>query len=173
MVFLRTGFFNVGAQETDGIDAKVKYGFDSSVGRFNLTLAGTRTLSYERQLTADDPAEDLLGKLSGASEIARPEFVGDAAVDWELQDWNASLSAHYISSLGDGDFKFDNETVKSWLTFNASVGYNITDKQDIQFAVRNLTDKEPPYASSPTNGYASSIHDWLGRNWTLRYTLKF
>lgn len=173
LVFLRTGFFNVGAQETDGIDAKIKYGIDSSAGRFNLTLAGTRTLSYERQLTADDPAEDLLGKLSGASEIARPEFVGDAAVDWELQDWNASLSAHYISSLGDGDFKFDNETVKSWLTLNASIGYNITDKQDIQFAVRNLTDKEPPYASSPTNGYASSIHDWLGRNWMLRYTVKF
>ncbi|WP_430457897.1 TonB-dependent receptor [Rheinheimera sp.] len=173
LTFLRTGFFNVGAQETDGIDVKLKYGFDSSIGRFTTTIAGTRTLSYERQLTADDPAEDLLGKLSGASEIARPEFVGDAAIDWELQDWNASLSTHYVSSLGDGDFKFDNETVKSWLTLNASVGYNITDKQDVQFAVRNLTDKEPPYASSPTNGYASSIHDWLGRVWTVRYTVKF
>ncbi len=173
LTFLRTGFFNVGAQETDGIDAKIKYGFDTSVGRFKATLAGTRTLSYERQLTADDPAEDLLGKLSGASEIARPEFVGDASIDWKLQDWNASLSAHYVSSLGDGDFKFDNETVKSWLTMNASVGYNITNDQDVQFAVRNLTDKEPPYASSPTNGYASSVHDWLGRVWTVRYTVKF
>lgn len=171
--FLRTGFFNVGAQKTDGIDAKIKYGFDSAVGRFNATLAGTRTLSYERQLTADDPTEDLLGKLSGANEIARPEFVGDASLDWSLADWNASLGAHYVSSLGDGDFKFDNETVDSWLTFNASVGYNITDQQDIQLAVRNLTDKEPPYASSPTNGYASSIHDWLGRVWTVRYTVKF
>ena len=173
LTFLRTGFFNVGAQKTDGIDAKIKYGFDTSIGRFKATLAGTQTLSYERQLTADDPAEDLLGKLSGASEIARPEFVGDASIDWQLQDWNASLSAHYVSSLGDGDFKFDNETVKSWLTFNASVGYNISDDQDVQFAVRNLTDEKPPYASSPTNGYASSVHDWLGQVWTVRYTVKF
>ena len=171
--FLRTGFFNVGAQETDGIDVKMQYGFDTTAGRFTTTIAGTRTLSYERQLTANDPAEDLLGKLSGANEIARPEFVGDAAIDWQLQDWNASLSTHFISSLGDGDFKFDNETVKSWLTLNASVGYDINDKQDIQFAVRNLTDKDPSYASSPTNGYASSVHDWLGRVWSVRYTVKF
>lgn len=173
LTFLRTGFFNVGAQETAGIDAKVQYSFDTTAGRFETTIAGTRTLSYERQLTADDPAEDLLGKLSGASETARPEFVGDASLDWSLNDWNASVGAHYVSSMGDGDFKFDNDTVKAWLTFNASVGYNITDKQDVQFSVRNLTDKEPPYASSPTNGYASSIHDWLGRVWTVRYTIQF
>ncbi len=173
LTFLRTGFFNVGAQETDGIDAKVKYGMDTDFGRLKFTLAGTKTLSYERQLTADDPAEDLLGKLSGANEIARPEFVGDASVDWSYEDWNASLSTHYISSLGDGDFKFDNETVDAWQTVNASIGYNITDNQDVQFAVRNLTDKEPPYASSPTNGYASSVHDWYGRTWTLRYNVKF
>lgn len=171
--FLRTGFFNVGAQKTDGVDIKFKHSVDSRYGRFKTTLAGSRTLSYERELTPGAGAEDLLGKLSGANEIARPEFVGDASLDWSLEDWTASLGAHYVSSLGDGDFKFDNERVKAWLTFNASVGYNLSDKQDIKLAVRNLTDKEPPYASSPTNGYASSIHDWLGRVWTVRYSVKF
>ena len=173
LIFLRTGFFNVGAQKTDGIDAKLKYRFDTTVGRFTTTLAGTRTLSYERQLTADAPAEDLLGKLSGASEIARPEFVADAAIDWEHQAWNASLSAHHVSALGDGDFKFDNDTVKAWLTFHASLGYHLNDQHNIQLSLRNLTDKAPPYASSPTNGYASSVHDWLGRVWSVRYTVKF
>lgn len=173
IIFLRTAFFNVGAQKTDGIDVKLKHRLDTSLGRFTTTLAGTRTLSYERQSTIDSPAEDLLGKLSTANEIARPDFVGDAAIDWERQDWNASLSARYVSSLGDGDFKFDNDTVDAWLTFNASIGYDLSDSQDLQFAIRNLTDKAPPYASSPTNGYASSIHDWLGRVWSVRYTIKF
>jgi iron complex outermembrane receptor protein len=173
IIFLRTAFFNVGAQKTDGIDVKLKHRLDTSLGRFTTTLAGTRTLSYERQSTIDSPAEDLLGKLSTANEIARPDFVGDAAIDWEQQDWNASLSARYVSSLGDGDFKFDNDTVDAWLTFNASIGYDLSDSQDLQFAIRNLTDKAPPYASSPTNGYASSIHDWLGRVWSVRYTIKF
>lgn len=173
LVFLRTGFFNVGAQDTDGVDFKADYKLDTSVGLWKAYVAGTRTLSYERQLTQDDPAEDLLGKLSGASEIARPRFVADAGMEWSLDNWNASLGAHYIGSVGDGDFKFDNETVKSWLTFNAAAGYDITDKQSVQLSIRNLTDKEPPYASSPTNGYASSIHDWLGRVWTLRYTVQF
>lgn len=171
--FLRTGFFNVGAQQTDGVDAKIKYSFDSAAGRFNATVAGTRTLSYQRQLTVDDPKENLLGKLSGANEIARPEFVADANLDWSLGNWNASIGAHYVSSLGDGDFKFDNDTVAAWTTVNASMGYSINEHQDLQLAVRNLTDKAPPYASSPTNGYASSIHDWLGRVWTVRYTVRF
>ncbi len=173
LVFLRTGFFNVGAQETDGVDVKVDYKISTNVGDFKPYFAATRTLSYERQLTKDDAPEDLLGKLSGASETARPEFVADSGVDWTFNDWNASLSGHYTSSLGDGDFKFDNDTVDSWLTLSASLGYHFNDNNKVQFTVRNLTDKEPPYASSPTNGYASSVHDWLGRVWTLRYTVKF
>ncbi|MBU1619304.1 MAG: TonB-dependent receptor [Gammaproteobacteria bacterium] len=174
LTFLRTGFFNVGSQETDGVDFKLNYKLaTSNAGDFKFSVAGTRTLSYERQITADSPAEDLLGKLSGAAEIARPEFVADAGTEWRLENWNASLGAHYISSLGDGDFKFDNETVDSWLTYNASLGYDITEDQSVLLSIRNLTDKEPPYASSPTNGYASSVHDWLGRHWTLRYSVKF
>ncbi|WP_306520134.1 TonB-dependent receptor [Rheinheimera sp.] len=173
LVFLRTGFFNVGAQDTDGIDIKLDYKLSTKAGDFKPYFAATRTLSYERQLTKDDAPEDLLGKLSGASEIARPDFVADAGVDWTLNDWNASLSGHYTSELGDGDFKFDNDTVDSWLVLSASLGYQLSDQSKLQLTLRNLTDKEPPYASSPTNGYASSVHDWLGRVWTLRYTVKF
>ncbi|WP_337879582.1 TonB-dependent receptor [Rheinheimera sp.] len=174
LTFLRTGFFNVGAQETDGIDFKLDYRIATqSYGDIKLYASGTKTLSYERQLNAETPKEDLLGKLSGANEIARPDFVADFGAEWSRQDWSASLGAHYISSLGDGDFKFDNETLDSWLIFNASLGYDINANQSLLFSVRNLTDKEPPYASSPTNGYASSVHDWYGATWTLRYSVKF
>lgn len=174
LVFLRTGFFNVGSQETDGLDVKLNYRLvGTAVGTFDFYANASRTFSYKRQITADSPKQDLLGKLSGAAEIARPELVADFGADWTGEAWSASLSAHYISSLGDGDFKFDNETVSSWLTLSGSVGYDITDHQSLLLSVRNLTDKAPPYASSPTNGYASSVHDWIGRLWTLRYTVRF
>lgn len=174
LVFLRTGFFNVGSQETDGVDVKVNYRLDAgSAGSFDLFANATKTFSYERQITADSPKQDLLGKLSGAAEIARPELVADFGADWAMANWSASVSAHYISSLGDGDFKFDNETVDSWLIFSGSLGYDINDNQSLLLSVRNLTDKQPPYASSPTNGYASSVHDWIGRLWTVRYTIRF
>ena len=175
LVFLRTGFFNVGSQETDGIDVKIDYRIDTdNFGTFKLYAAGTKTFNYERQITPDSAKEDLLGKLSGANEIARPDFVADFGTDWSRNNWSASLSAHYISELGDGDFKFGgNETVDAWLVFSGSVGYDITDSQSLLLSVRNLTDKAPPYASSPTNGYASSVHDWIGRLWTVRYTIRF
>ena len=175
LVFLRTGFFNVGSQETDGIDVKIDYRLDAgSLGAVKLFAAGTKTFSYQRQINANSGKEDLLGKLSGANEIARPDFVADFGVDWRLDHLNASLSGHYISELGDGDFKFGgNETVDSWLIFSGSVGYDVTDNQSLLLSVRNLTDKKPPYASSPTNGYASSVHDWIGRLWTVRYSVRF
>ncbi|WP_166840691.1 TonB-dependent receptor plug domain-containing protein [Rheinheimera pleomorphica] len=175
LTFLRTGFFNVGSQETDGLDVKVNYRIDTNnLGSFKLFAAGTKTFSYERQVTPDSAKEDLLGKLSGANEIARPDFVADIGTDWTLNNWSASVSAHYISELGDGDFKFGgNETVDAWLVFSASLGYDIDDNQSLLLSVRNLTDKKPPYASSPTNGYASSVHDWIGSLWTVRYTLRF
>ena len=174
LTFLRTGFFNVGSQETDGVDIKLNYRLDTdNAGRFDFYANATKTLSYERQITPDSEKQDLLGKLSGAAEIARPEFVADFGADWSLQNWSASMSAHYISSLGDGDFKFDNDTVDSWLVLSSSLGYDISDNQSVLLSVRNLTDKKPPYASSPTNGYASSVHDWIGRLWTLRYTVSF
>ncbi len=47
LVFLRTGFFNVGSQETDGVDFKLNYKLTTSnAGEFKFNLAGTRTLSY-------------------------------------------------------------------------------------------------------------------------------
>ena len=175
LTFLRTGFFNVGSQETDGLDVKVNYRIDTNdFGSFKLFAAGTKTFNYERQVTPDSAKEDLLGKLSGANEIARPDFVADIGTDWTLNNWSASVSAHYISELGDGDFKFGgNETVDAWLVFSASLGYDIGDNQSLLLSVRNLTDKKPPYASSPTNGYASSVHDWIGSLWTARYTIRF
>ncbi len=92
LVFLRTGFFNVGSQETDGVDFKLNYKLTTSnAGEFKFNLVGTRTLSYERQVTQDSPAEDLLGKLSGASEIARPEFVADAGTEWRLRELECQL----------------------------------------------------------------------------------
>lgn len=175
LVFLRTGFFNVGSQETDGIDVKIDYRITTdNLGTIKLFAAGTKTFNYQRQITPDSAKEDLLGKLSGANEIARPDFVADFGADWNLENWSASLSGHYISELGDGDFKFGgNETVDAWLIFSGSVGYDISDTQSLLLSVRNLTDKKPPYASSPTNGYASSVHDWIGRLWTVRYTIRF
>lgn len=172
--FLRTGYFNVGSQKTDGLDYNINYRLETgAVGEFKFYLAGTETFSFERQVTSSSPAEDLLGRLSGANEIARPERVIDLGSDWLFEHWTANLSGHYISSMGDGDFKFDNETVDSWLTFSASLGYEFDAHNSLVLSVRNLTDEEPPYASSPTNGYASSVHDWLGRRWNVRYTLKF
>ncbi|NQD35907.1 TonB-dependent receptor [Permianibacter sp. IMCC34836] len=168
--FLRTGFFNVGKQETDGYDVNIKYKLDN----YRFFFSASKTLSYERQIAPDQPNEDLLGRLSGENEIGRPELVADFGVDWASDSWNWSLSGNYTDELGDGDFQYDDHpTVDAWLVWNASVGYDFSESSHVTFAVRNLTDEEPPFASSPTSGYAASVHDFFGRVASVRYTQSF
>lgn len=175
LVFLRTGFFNVGQQKTDGIDIRLNYQLTTErFGAFNFFANATKTFSYERQITPDLPPQDLLGRLTGANEIARPDLVADFGTGWRYGNWSLGLSGNYIASMGDGDFRWGgNETVASWLVFNASAGYDLGKYGSIQLAIRNLTDEKPPYASSPTDGYASAVHDWYGTTYSVRYTFKF
>ncbi len=175
LYFLRTGFYNVGKQETDGLDLNLRYALstaDGSSWRFN--FAAVETLSYERQLAPDTPMEELLGRLSGENEIGRPSRVADFSVDWRRNSWSASLGGNYVDEVEDGDFRFDDHpVVDSWLTWNASLGYDFSDDSRVLFSVRNLSDEAPPFASSPTNGYAASIHDFYGRVASLRWTARF
>ena len=175
LIFVRTGFYNVGAQETDGIDYQLRYKVRTEdAGDFRFYINAVQTLSFERQLTPSDPFEDLLGRLSGANEIGRPDFVADFGVDWDGANWFASVSGNYTSEVDDGDFQFDDHpTVDEWLVWNASLGYDYGEGGRVVFSVRNLLDEEPPFASSPTSGYAASIHDFFGRNWSVRWTQRF
>jgi hypothetical protein len=83
------------------------------------------------------------------------------------------ISDHDFSALSGCDFKYDNETVEDWFSLSVSIGYKFNENHSVLLSVRKLTDEELPYVSSLTNGYASSVHDWLGRRWNVRYTFKF
>uniref|UniRef100_UPI0040475188 hypothetical protein n=1 Tax=Rheinheimera sp. TaxID=1869214 RepID=UPI0040475188 len=95
--------------------------------------------------------------------------------------FSASLTANYIDcgagqpfdglcgdfGAQDGELEFDQETL-------GNTGLDAESSEAINLGASwNPTDKAPPYASSPTNGYASSVHDWIGRLWTVRYSVRF
>lgn len=178
LVLLQTGFFNVGEEDTDGVDLTVNYQLDGgSWGNYKFHFSAEQVFSFDRKVNPESPSEDLLGRLSGANEIGRPELLANVGVDWSYDRLSASLSANYTDSVEDGDFwdpslNPDGE-VASWTVWNGSIGYDLTEKDRLLLAVNNLFDREPPFASSPTNGYASSIHDFFGRVATLRYTHTF
>ncbi len=189
LVELYTGVLNVAGERTDGVDVNVKWLFaDTGVGKFKLDVLATRTLSYERQNTSGLSYESYLGSLETASEIGRPELVWDAKLSWSNGNWFAALGANYTASINDGDFAKQagadeirgttddtpwQRTIASWLVWDVSVGYDISDKATVKLAARNVTDEEPPFAASPTKGYASSVHDFFGRIVSLRYTQSF
>lgn len=189
LVELYTGVLNVAGERTDGVDFNVKWTIaDTAFGRFKLDVLATRTLSYERQNTAGLPYQDYLGSLETASEIGRPETVLDAVLKWSHGDWFASLGGNYTAKMRDGDFaKLPGEddirgtaddtpwqrTIDSWLVWDLGVGYDVNKNATVKLSARNVTDEAPPFAASPTKGYASSVHDFFGRMISVRYTQSF
>ena len=189
LVELRSSIFNAAAEETDGVDFRAKWRMaETETGVFKLNVIGARTLSYERQDSLTQPYQNLLGALETSREIGRPEWVFDTTVSWESEQWDIALSAHYTSELKDGDFAKlpgadgirgtgDDEpwerTIDAWLTWDMSLNYDISRDQWLTLNVRNLTDEEPPFAASPTKGYASDVHNFYGRNYGIRWVMQF
>lgn len=185
LVDLYSSIFNTAAERTDGIDLRTKWRMAED---WRLNFIATQTLSYERKDSATQPYQDLLGSLETAREIGRPELVYDITLTYLGDSWETSLSAHYVDELKDGDFAklpgddgirgtYDDtpwqRTIDSWLTWDLSVTYDFTDDAWISLAVSNLTDEKPPFAASPTKGYASDVHDFFGRVASIRYTHSF
>jgi len=101
-----------------------------------------------------------------------------------MEQWGAGLKYKYISDFEDTSLNYTNDAgekvvyqVESWSTVDAYVNYrfegdSILDKTRISFGVRNLGDKNPPFADQAF-GYNSSTHSNKGRYVYLNLNRKF
>ncbi|MBT1064719.1 TonB-dependent receptor [Bowmanella sp. Y26] len=192
----------VGGLEREGVDINVDYRFSTEVGDFRVNW-DTAIMLYMGDVgqpnrgdvnTDGDISEgNLVGKLAPGQSGggSRNKTKSNLSLSWKYDDWSASISAQYVSSLtencanivtastrlgmpeladlcSDKDHKQDNFAFKPGTTevvvtkdqlapenklgsvvyYDMQVGW--TSPWDSQFTlgVRNLFDKEPPYAYS-------------------------
>ncbi|WP_032095448.1 MULTISPECIES: TonB-dependent receptor domain-containing protein [unclassified Alteromonas] len=150
----RSGFINLAAVETSGIDFRVDYGFDlaeltGTDSRLNFTLNGTNFLKNDevRDVSAPDEVTDVLGTFS------RPEWIVNMNVDYLIGDFVIGWQGRYESSqllpgLENQDIENNPDFVSitstgSALVHDFSVSYTFDDSLEVYGGVNNAFEEDP------------------------------
>ncbi len=185
---IRSGFVNVAALETSGIDVTASIVGDASDWTFGLLERGTMSLNLLYTYVLDlsefpfqnDPSrEDIL-----VGELGRPEHQGRLAFNYSNPDLiDARIEVLYIGnqvarnlSFDEPDFVTPDDTGSTVYTdFFLSKTLDTGAGETYLFAgINNLFDQEPPVvALALTNRNEAANYDQLGRNFVLGARVNF
>jgi outer membrane receptor protein involved in Fe transport len=170
----RSGFINLAAVETSGVDFRVDYGFDiTDIGRLELTMNGTNFLKNDETRDVSAPAEitDVLGTFT------RPEWIVNLSADYIIGDFTIGWRARYESDqllpgIGNEDIEsnpdFSNITnTGTSFVHDFSASYTVTNDFEIYGGVNNAFDEEPYLASLSRPAGPRGRFLFLGLNYTL------
>jgi len=145
---------NLASFETNGVDFSIRYGWDLSVGRLDLSLTGTYLLGYE--FTAFEGADtlDLAGKFGtdpyqGDTPAAFPDIQANLRIGLLRDNWNIAWTARFMSEVDDINARaanLENSADAIWY-HDLQANYewrNIV----LTLGMRNLLDEEPPYVTN-------------------------
>ncbi|MFC4700370.1 TonB-dependent receptor domain-containing protein [Glaciecola siphonariae] len=170
----RSGFINLAAVETSGIDFRVDYGFSlDDVGEFVFTMNGTNFLKNDetRDVSAPDEITDVLGTFT------RPEWIVNFDVDYIVGDFTIGWRARYESDQllpGRENQDFENDPDFSNITstgtslvhdFSASYTYN--EDLEIYGGVNNAFEEEPYLGTLSRPAGPRGRFLFLGLNYTM------
>jgi outer membrane receptor protein involved in Fe transport len=201
LVSVEQGPINKGGQRNGGIDASLKYRFDTTTyGNFNLGLDYTVSMKYETSSHPGDPWLDV------RNDNIRSRVRG--SVDWQYGRWNATVlgtrtgglrSAHYSNCvpLADGFIPPYGESVtdpngcvdpltgltngRVWLRggpaifWNFGLGYKVTDDAKINLYVTDVFDKadvQDRYKLDYSFTW-DNLYNQVGRAYSLEFVYKF
>jgi iron complex outermembrane receptor protein len=180
---------NTGETETEGVELSVRGGFQALGARWTAGLDGTYLLKKRSRL--------LPTSAWGPSEIGRFTFAGDLGLRWKHTafvtykrgDWSASLTQVYRSGYNDQvlpgvasgrvsppDWK---AKVDDYTVYNVSAAYSGIKNLTITAGIKNLFDKDPPFAITYDSNFGSGssweprVADPRGRAFTLQIDYKF
>lgn len=190
---------NIAGIETDGFDFRLDYEFpETPIGFFSFRFLGTYTNEFTETLPSANGTVDLSreGTLVGSTEQGFPQFRSTAWVDWMWNDWAASLTVRYLSSLDEtcpaslsgvvvngrdlstlcsdpaGGINELDATVYTDVQVQYTPGF-LDSRVGFTLGVINLTDTDPPEClSCALNGFSAPLYDVPGRFGYARLTLK-
>ena len=152
----RSGFINLAAVETSGIDWRIDYSFDApqllpfeDPGEVRLSSVGTRFLTNDetRDVSAPDEVTDVLGTNT------RPEWIFNVNADWLIADfifgWRTRFESEQLlvglenqDLVNDPDFVSISSSGNS-LVHDFSVSYFLTEDFEVYGGVNNAFEEEP------------------------------
>ena len=185
-------YINLGSRKLAGIDFALQYRVpDFGIGRFTLSVEGTRVLKREEQLTTDGLVTDALGK------DGRPKWKGNATLNWKIgslslgwftsyfgsyADTSASTTEAIYQALGrpkqiavinDSGIKRFYMRVEPTVLHNLNITYTLPDKGTrITFGINNVFDSWPPVADEDEGFFVGTANP-RGRQFRLKFEHRF
>ena len=183
---------NLNTRTISGYDLSVNYGFDTSVGSFDVKFNTARTLKFDQSPGGDaariveagaDPivlGSDV-GDIVGTSRI--PEWRGTASLRWTSTDnlWTSRVFANYVGDVLETSVRttVDGETVFLEVDPMTTVNWSLTRRDafdtedlDLTFGINNVTDRDPPLADT-TFGYTGTLHSSRSRYFYMTGRYRF
>ncbi len=189
LVVIDNTLLNAGETETSGVEVSLKSGFSAAGLRWTAGLEGTYLLKKRSRVVSSAPW--------GASEVGRFTFAGDLGLRWKHNavvgvrsgDWSTSLSQLYRRGYNDqvlpgvltGTVSPPNwkPRVDAYTTYNWSLTYSGIKNLTVTGTVKNLLDKDPPFAITYSSDFGSGssweprVADPRGRAFVLNVQYTF
>jgi iron complex outermembrane receptor protein len=149
---------NLFKQNTSGLDASVKYGFDIGSGRFSLLGNGTYFYKYATQ----NPDGSWTGQIDkGLTSVGGviSRWRHNATALYEIDAFNVSLTQNFQKRYHDvaGNINGVSRDVAAYQTFDMQASYAVLKQLRVSLGVRNIFNQNPPYAN-----YAASANNFVG-----------
>lgn len=180
---------NAGGRRTQGLEVSLRGGLDAFGGRFSMSLDGTYLLKKKERLLANAPwSPSLIGLFTYTGDLGL-RWKHSANITYTTDDWNLSLSQIFrlgyknqqLPGIASGNVTRPefNERVSDYVIYNASVSFTGIENYKFIFGVRNLFDRDPPFAISYDSlggsggSWEPRVADPRGRSFTFSVEAKF
>ncbi|MGI2260012.1 TonB-dependent receptor plug domain-containing protein [Shewanella sp. GXUN23E] len=171
IVLINTQAMNMSSNKTAGIDFSVGYSFETGYGDFSSTLNGTYLTKWERKLTPDSEALDLLD-----GEDSAPKLKANLNLGWGLDNFSTNLLVVYTDKMNGVNMDYfiekgwDSEysvTVDRHVEVNWTASYFINDAVKLSGGINNLFDAQPELDATDNSWphYPRSYYNVVGREY--------
>jgi iron complex outermembrane receptor protein len=180
--YIRAGFVNADGDITRGVDISVSANGKLGGGaKWSAWLDGTYMDSHRSRIFSSQPYVETVGQWSNRDLFVR--WKHQLGFSYTRGDWTGALTQSYTSGYKDqkpaGTVPpgFDPD-VKAYLVHNVSVGYTGIKNLSLNFGIKNLFDKDPPFTAHNLDfaagaGWDPRVADPRGRAYTLKATYTF
>ncbi|MGE0179804.1 MAG: TonB-dependent receptor [Sphingomonas sp.] len=179
-------WINAGARRTQGIEISFRGGFELGNGaRILGGLDGTYLLRRREALTQTAPfGPSLIGVFTLTGDLSL-RWKHNAFISYQTNDFNITLTQLFRNGYrnfalpGSAARPDYNERVDEYVIYNLAVSYNFTPGLRLTAGVRNLFDRDPPFAITydSNTGAGSSweprVADPRGRSFTMSAEVRF
>ncbi|WP_133406420.1 TonB-dependent receptor plug domain-containing protein [Parashewanella tropica] len=171
---------NLSFKKVSGIDLEGGYTYEmDALGELSFKTKATYLLKSESQIDAASPVDDDIDD----GGIAR--LKGSFVTAWNYQDFTTTLGMFYTARHHGASYKsvkansknFDEKAneVASYVKWNFTSIYNVSDDVQIKAGILNLFDKGPNFDPTLSSWphYERSLFNARGREWFVETEVKF